>query len=352
MQSNDKYQEYFDLYNNYIRTHNLGNKYLESGKIVMQTEHYRVLYYSSTNVIPWPRHGIQKNIKKDCIPLQARGMTNQFTNLHNNTFLIIPSIFNSPEIFFLARDKNFIENLRSYGEVYLIDWLEIEEPKYLLDDYVHKIIEVIDNLKIKDINLIGHCIGGNLAIAAKILIPKFIKTLTLLTCPWDFSHFFYIRMLHRYLKLDSGIENLPIIPKIHIQILFFLLFPDYFNAKLKKFFSITSYKEQELAFRIEHWLMSGNNISKGVYNQIMQNILDENMFINLKWKIDNFIIDPSLIDCPVYIVGAEDDQIVPKSSILSLQKLLKNSKLIEVKGGHISYLINDKLDKLFKEYEC
>nr|WP_241773676.1 alpha/beta fold hydrolase [Rickettsia asembonensis] len=240
--------------------------------------------------------------------------------------------------------------MRSYGAVYLIDWLEIEEPKYLLDDYVHKIIEVIDSLKIKDINLIGHCIGGNLAIAAKILMPKFIKTLTLLTCPWDFSHFFYIRMLNRYLKLDSGIENLPIIPKIHIQILFFLLFPDYFNAKLKKFFSITSYKEQELAFRIEHWLMSGNNISKGVYNQIMQNILDENMFINLKWKIDNFIIDPSLIDYPVYIVAAEDDQIVPKSSILSLQKLLKNSKLIEVKGGHISYLINDKLTDLFKEY--
>ncbi|CEO17016.1 Putative aminoacrylate hydrolase RutD [Rickettsia monacensis] len=265
-------------------------------------------------------------------------------------FLIIPSIFNSPEIFFLARDKSFIENLRSYGEVYLIDWLEIEEPKYLLDDYVYKIIEVIDSLKIKDINLIGHCIGGNLAIATNVLMPKFIKTLTLLTCPWDFSHFFYIRMLHRYLKLDSGIENLPIIPKVHIQILFFLLFPDYFNAKLKKFFSITSDKEQELAFRIENWLMSGNNISKGVYNQIIQNILDENMFINLKWKIDNFIIDPSLIHCPVYIVAAEDDQIVPKSSILPLQKLLKNSKLINVTGGHISYLINDKLDKLFKEY--
>ncbi|GAA5252124.1 hypothetical protein KNCP2_04120 [Candidatus Rickettsia kedanie] len=33
--------------------------------------------------------------------------------------------------------------------------------------------------------------------------------------------------------------------------------------------------------------MSGNNISKGVDNQIIQNILDKNMFINLKWQIDN-----------------------------------------------------------------
>ncbi|QQV75607.1 Putative aminoacrylate hydrolase RutD [Rickettsia tillamookensis] len=342
MLDSNKLQEYFDLYNNYAKTHNLGNKYLKSGKIVMQTEHYRVLYYSASS------RGLSTGSSNDMShPMDSVDKPRDDTH----AFLIIPSIFNSPEIFFLARDKNFIENLRSYGEVYLIDWLEIEEPKYLLDDYVHKVIEVIDSLKIKDINLIGHCIGGNLAIATNILMPKFIKTLTLLTCPWDFSHFFYIRMLHRYLKLDSGIENLPIIPKIHIQILFFLLFPDYFNAKLKKFFSITAGKEQELAFRIEHWLMSGNNISKGVYNQIMQNILDKNMFMNLEWKIDNFIVAPSLIDCPVYIVAAEDDKIVPKSSILSLQKLLKNSKLIEVKGGHISYLINDKLDKLFKEYD-
>ncbi|ABV76704.1 hypothetical protein [Rickettsia rickettsii] len=28
-----------------------------------------------------------------------------------------------------------------------------------------------------------------------------------------------------------------------------------------------------------------------------------------------------------------------------MQKLLKNSKLIDVAGGHVSYLINDKLDK-------
>ncbi|HJD59150.1 MAG TPA: alpha/beta fold hydrolase [Rickettsia endosymbiont of Omalisus fontisbellaquei] len=331
MLDSNKLQEYFDLYNNYTKTHKLGNKYLKSGKIVMQTEHYRLI----------------------CYKMDSRLRGNDIDRGNDSrTFLIIPSIFNSPEIFFLARDKSFIENLRSYGEVYLIDWLEVKEPKYLLDDYVHKIIEVIDSLKIKDINLIGHCIGGNLAIATKIIVPKKVETLTLLTCPWDFSHFFYIRMLHKYLKLDYYVENLPMIPKIHIQILFFLLFPDYFNAKLNKFFSITSDKEQELAFRIETWLMSGNNISKGVYNQIMQNILDENMFMNLKWKIDNFIIDPSLIDCPVYIVVSEDDQIVPKSSILPLQKLLKNSKLIEVKGGHISYLINDKLIDLFKEYEC
>lgn len=195
-------------------------------------------------------------------------------NMDNNkTFLIILSILNSPEIFFLSRNKSFIENLREQGEVYLIDWLEVKESNYLLDDYVHKIVEVINNLNVNNINLIGHCIGGNLAIAANIIASKSIKTLTLLTCPWDFSHFFYVKMLHQYLKLDAYIENLPLIPKIHIQILFFLLFPDYFQVKLDKFFSLTSEKKQELAFRIENWLMSGHDIPSDTYNQIIQNMI-------------------------------------------------------------------------------
>lgn len=198
--------------------------------------------------------------------------------------------------------------------------------------------------------MIGHCIGGNFAIAANIIASKSIKTLTLLTCPWDFSHFFYVKMLHQYLKLDAYIENLPLIPKIYIQILFFLLFPDYFQVKLDKFFSLTSEKEQEISFRIENWLMSGHDIPSDTYNQIMQNILGENMFINLKWKVGGTVIDPGVINCPVYIVAAKNDQIVPEYSILSLQKLFKNSTLIEVPGGHISYLINDKLTDLFKEY--
>ena len=351
MQNNDKYQKYFDLYNSYAKNHKLGNKYLELGETVGETKYYRVVYYPvSSRGLTGDRHCEREKrawqSHKNVLRLPRRDSVSPRND--GKTFLIIPSIFNSPEIFFLSRNKSFIENLREQGEVYLIDWLEVKEPNYLLDDYVHKIVEVINNLNVNNINLIGHCIGGNLAIAANIIASKSIKTLTLLTCPWDFSHFFYVKMLHQYLKLDAYVENLPLIPKIHIQILFFLLFPDYFQVKLDKFFSLTSEKEQELAFRIENWLMSGHDIPSNTYNQIMQNILGENMFMNLKWKVDGTVIDPGVITCPVYIVAAKNDQIVPESSILSLQKLFKSSTLIEVPGGHISYLINDKLTELFK----
>jgi polyhydroxyalkanoate synthase len=321
MPDNNKYQEYFDQYNAYSKIHDLGTKYLLSGTEVVKTAYYRLRHYPKTGGL-------------------------------NQVFLIVPSIFNSPEILFLARGESFVENLQKYGEVFLIDWLEVEEPKYLLDDYVSKVVEVINLLKQKNISalsLIGHCIGGSLSIAASLIRPEAIKTITLLTCPWDFSHFFYVRKLQQCYWLDDYVEKLPQIPKIHIQILFFLLFPDYFSVKLDKFFSLTNSAEQDLAFRIENWLMSGNNIPKATYYQLMHKILDNNMLANLNWQINDLTIDPGLIDKPVYIVVANNDQIAPRLSILPLQRLLKNSTIIETEGGHISYLINNKLVNLFKE---
>ncbi|KJW04871.1 putative poly-beta-hydroxybutyrate polymerase [Rickettsia argasii T170-B] len=96
----------------------------------MQTEHYRVLYYSVLS------RGLSTGSSKNKLKMDSRFCENDKGEVGNDieinqddikTFLIILSIFNS----LLARDKSFIENLRSYGEVYLIDWLEIEEPRRL-----------------------------------------------------------------------------------------------------------------------------------------------------------------------------------------------------------------------------
>ncbi|MCC8368630.1 MAG: alpha/beta fold hydrolase [Rickettsia endosymbiont of Oxypoda opaca] len=353
MLDNDKFQEYFDRYNSYSKAYNLGSKYLELGKKIIRTRYYRLLYYPAMS---FSHSRDQSSNEGNPLKQSQHDKLRMDSRLRGNdtrVFLVIPSIFNSPEILFLSRDKNFIDNLRECGEVFLIDWLEATNPKYSLDDYVRQVIKVINKLEkrnINSINLVGHCIGGNLAIAANVLVPNSINTLTLLTTPWDFSHFFYIRQAHHYFTLDYYIDNLPIIPKIHIQILFFLLFPNHFNVKLGKFFSLTSSEEQDLVFRIENWLMSGNNLPKATYYQIIRNILDDNMFANLRWEINNIVIDPRVINQPVYIVAASNDQIVPKSSILSLHQSLKDSTLLEVEGGHISYLINDKLVKLFEEY--
>ena len=52
------------------------------------------------------------------------------------------------------------------------------------------------------------------------------------------------------------------------------------------------------------------------------------------------IVDPEQINVPTCIIYAKKDQIVPYSSIVPLQKMIKNSTIIEVEGGHAAYLIS------------
>ncbi|XVN42393.1 MAG: hypothetical protein RCG15_07195 [Candidatus Rickettsia vulgarisii] len=320
----DKYQKYFDEYNDYSTKHSLGNNYLLLGKEIFSTSCYKIFHYKEN-----------------------------FNISNKRVFLIAPSIFNSPEILFLSKSQSFIDNLRQYGEVFLIDWLELSLSDYKLEDYANKVVEIILELEKRNIiqlDLIGHCIGGNLAIAASVILPDTIKTLTLLSTPWDFSHFSISRNIYQYFCLDKQVQDLPMIPKLHIQILFFLLFPEHFSQKIDIFFTKTSPEEKDLYFRIENWLLSGFALSKATYQQIMDDVINNNLFAKNLWKVDNITIDPSLITKPTYQIMAGGDRIVPESSILPLHRLLKKSTLFKVAGGHISYLINNNISSLFEKY--
>lgn len=322
MLKNNQYQKYFDEYNDYADKNLLGNRYIKLGTKVEVSKNYQILHYKK---------------------LSSRS---------NRTFLVIPSIFNSAEILFLSKSQSFIDNLRQYGQVFLINWLEVSDTNYLLDDYVLRVLEIITKLKQNNlqIDLVGHCLGGIIGVAASAIKPETIRTLTLLSTPWDFSHFTTIRTIYHYLNLDNYLKDLSIIPKLHIQILFFLLFPNYFNEKIDKFFSITNIRDKDLFFRVENWLLSSIALPKGVYRQIMDDIIMGNMLANGKWTINDKVINPALIEAPVYQVIANQDEIAPRSSILSLHRLFKKSTIYEVDGGHISYLIKDKINNLFKEY--
>ena len=83
----------------------------------------------------------------------------------------------------------------------------------------------------------------------------------------------------------------------------------------------------------------------------MEDIVEKNILATMQWKVNNKIINPSMFQKPVYQVIARDDKIVPLSSILSLHKMMEQSTIFEVDGGHISYLIGSKINNFFKSYK-
>ena len=262
-------------------------------------------------------------------------------------FIIVPSLFNSPEILFFNKNDNFIEYLKQFGDVYLVEWVSVVKSVQL-SDYAKSIAGVLDFIRdntSNNINLIGHCIGGNIAIFSTFLSRK-IHSLTLLTTPWDYSHFAAPLFLAEHLQLKKAISGLKVVPKIYIQILFFMLFPEHYQKKLSKYFALSTIEAKEKYLRIEKWLQSGIDISNSLYEEILEILVVRNSLVNDKFCVDDMKISLENIKIPSFIVSAVQDKIAPPSSIKPLKDGLKNSTMMSVKGGHISYLIDN--NKQFK----
>jgi polyhydroxyalkanoate synthase len=203
---------------------------------------------------------------------------------------------------------------------------------------------VIEIFKNKPLHLIGHCIGGNISIAATSLTKKsnVINSLTLLTTPWDYSHFNKWAYIYKSLNMEMALMNYNFVPVIYTQIMFFLMFPMQFAEKIKKYFSLTSSRAKNLFMQVESWLQSGNKISKSIYMQIINEFCLQNILFKKQWYIDGNLVDLKDIEIPVCIIHAKDDQITTYKAMNPLQEQIKDSTLIEVEGGHIGYLINNK----------
>ena len=259
----------------------------------------------------------------------------------NDIFLIVPSIFNSPEILFLSGENNFVQNLRQAGEVYLVNWKETY-IQLKIEDLIQELQEIISFVRKnnqKNIHLIGHCIGGNICVAVVHAMKSGISSLSLLTTPWDFSHFGNLRFVLENCGLEGAIKESELIPKIYVQIMFFLMFPSQYKQKIDKYFALST-DSRELFLQVEDWLQSGISIPKSLYLQIIEEFCLKNIIYNKEWKVNGSIVDPKQINVPTCIIYAKKDQIVPYSSIVPLQNMIKNSTVIEVEGGHVAYLIS------------
>ncbi len=305
-------------------------------------ESYKFDYqkYSELNITPsYLSSASYSQYKSDVAELLT------YTNIdqYNDVYLVVPSIFNSPEIVFLSGEDNFISNLSSKGKVYLVSWVE-SNKQIVIDDLIQE-LEIITQI-IKELepncklHLIGHCIGGNLCIALA-QNSKFYASLTLLTVPWDFSHFGNIKSVLSSTGVSGVIDEIDYIPKIYIQILFFLMFPSQYLSKVEKYDTL-SLDAKQLFMKVESWLQSGMTLPKSLYMQIINEICAKNVCFKKQWLVRSKPVYLSNILTPTCIIYARDDQIAPYKSIVPLQNDIKESTLIEVEGGHISYLLNPK----------
>ncbi len=298
----------------------------------------------------------------------------------SEVFVVVPSIFNSHDILTIGAPHDMISNLRRLGSVYMIEWLEVDDKDFGLEDYAAIVVDVLDFVfrshynhpychpraggdsgsshptldagsheilescqNNHKIHIVGHCLGGNLAVAASLKRPELTKSLILLTTPWDFSHLLPAKMLFESSGLAKVVDSFDHIPGIYIQILFFLLSPDSLEQKLDFYQANQDNIDKSDFFEVERWQFSGHPIPRKAYDQLINEWIGGSIFGDGFKGIE---VNPENIKSPAMMVVCKKDKLVPVSSIKVPRDAIK---VFEYNTGHIGYLVGSKRQKFIED---
>ncbi len=262
--------------------------------------------------------------------------------------LVIPSLINRYSILDLDTPQSFLRQLACQGfHPYIIDWDEpgIDEAPFAVADYINKrlipMLERIASPK-RPAHLVGYCMGGNLALALASLRPSLTHSLTLIATPWDF-HQPDPERGRQFQTFATSAKDLMTaqggLPVDIIQSFFAGMQPLSTPLKFMRFAAMNIDSQEAHRFvLVEDWLNDGIPLTVGVAQECLVDWYGDNLPIRNRWRVDNHVIDPTLIECPAYILVPGRDRIVPPQSALPLSRLLPRATLHEPMTGHVGLM--------------
>jgi len=324
------------------------------------------------------------------------------TNKKENkvSLLIIYAQINRFHILDIHPSKSVVKLLLDKGlDIYLLDWgyPTSKDNNMSLNDYIHSVKEAVQfitdkdkftneeniaklDLKDKDmqnvkdnskkiknkdiindkvndkekeetgdthnkISILGYCWGGIIALIFASLHNKYIKNLTLMAVPIDFSKDTTIlstwaksidvdRLVDEFSHIDGQILDIGFILRNPVRYSF-----DKYITMAKK------YNDKEFVdifISVERWLYDTPIIPKKYFKQIVNDCYKNNLLIKDMMKVDGNIINLKNVDIPLLTIVAEKDDLVSPESTLEVNNYVasKEKKTIHAPGGHVALCIS------------
>jgi polyhydroxyalkanoate synthase subunit PhaC len=271
---------------------------------------------------------------------------------HLPVVLVVPSLINRFDILDLDRDHSFLHALAERGlRPLVVDWDSPgdQEKDFALADYVEKRLDpILDFVTAENqtCNLIGYCMGGNLALAMAILKPEKIRSLTLLATPWNFHQpdaLLGPQFKHFAAQMEPYLQTLGYLPAEIVQSLFAGFQPTHVVTKFIEFSAFDPASAEARHFvLLEDWLNDGVPLTANVARECLKDWYGDNRPGKIEWRIGGKTVDPRVLTMPSYVVVPGKDRIVPPESALPLAKLLPQSTLHEPMMGHIGMIASEK----------
>ncbi|MGB4101730.1 MAG: alpha/beta fold hydrolase [Alphaproteobacteria bacterium] len=195
----------------------------------------------------------------------------------------------------------------------------------------------------RGVHVLGHCLGGNLALGLAAAKPALVRSLILLSTPWDFHA--GDRRLGKYAAASWRVaaEMLPegeLVPAQFVQSLFTLLQP---MAVTEKFRQLSEAPPDEANLRrfalVEDWLNDGVPLTRPVCREIVEEWYGANRPWRGAWRVGDILLRPRNITVPALVVVPEMDHIVPAAAAAALGQQLPEATVLRLPLGHIGMIV-------------
>ncbi|KTD65940.1 PHA/PHB synthase family protein [Legionella shakespearei] len=281
--------------------------------------------------------------------------TPQTAKVKSIPLLIVPPWINKYYILDLSPHNSLIQWLVSQGiTVFIISWVNPDErfAKKNFYDYLNKgpkaaISAIQKQLKVKQVNTLGFCIGGTL-LATLLAYNKAhkdnsIRSATFLAAMIDFSDPGDISVFideQQIKKLEAEMDSKGYLDGKFMASSFNSLRA---NDLIWSFF-IKNYLrgKNPVPFDILYWNSDSTNMPATMHSQYLRWMYLHNDLVKPgKISLNNTPIDVTTIDIPTFFLSTQKDHIAPwKTTYLGFQ-LMKGPKRFVLGGsGHIAGIIN------------
>jgi polyhydroxyalkanoate synthase len=273
--------------------------------------------------------------------------------------LIVMATTNRGYILDLAPGQSFVEFLLESGyDVYLIDWSppSIEEKRLRLEDYTLDFIPecvriVRKDSRVKDVSVIGYCMGGVLSLMYAASHPKSQpKNLICFTTPVDFSnmHLFTKWADRRFFDVDTLVDTMGNVPSEMIFGSFDLLRPASRIAGQMQLWDSMWNDEHVKSYRMfERWSTDTLPLAGEYFRDTVKELFWKNALVTDSLILGGKAASLRSITAPVLHAVAQHDHIVPYDAAKALIQLIGSQDKEEVvlKGGHVSVVAGANAQK-------
>lgn len=266
------------------------------------------------------------------------------------TVLVVPSLVNRYHVLDLDAEQSLLRWFVAQGiRPLLVDWgsPSHSDGAMTVSDYVTRLGVMAERAQQLagggKLHLLGHCLGGNLALALTAAKIATVQSLILLSTPWDFHA--GDRRLGNYAAAvwrDLGriLPSDDLVPAKLVQTLFAVLQP---LAVVEKFRQLACQPPSAANLRrfvlVEDWLNDGVPLTQPVCREIIEEWYGTNRPGRGAWQVGGELLRPRRVTVPTLVVVAERDHIVPPASAAVLAQQLPCARLLHLPLGHIGMIV-------------